>query len=77
MIASSPFSPWRALFFGCCSIRLPRDRAASAPYCCAVVLCLMKSDKPQTPSSGFGKLVLVKKVEREGTVTLLGCFRVQ
>ncbi|CAL9773264.1 unnamed protein product [Musa acuminata subsp. burmannicoides] len=32
MIASSPFSPCRALFLGYCSIRLPRDRVASAPY---------------------------------------------
>ncbi|URE21570.1 hypothetical protein MUK42_11439 [Musa troglodytarum] len=90
MIASSPFSPCRALFLGCCSIRLPRKRAASAPYwyhllpippaygliysyhvgfqfapaneiCCYARLYLMKSDKPQRPSSGFGKLVLVKK----------------
>ncbi|THU60971.1 hypothetical protein C4D60_Mb07t18360 [Musa balbisiana] len=90
MIASSPFSPCRALFLGCCSIRLPRDRAASAPYwyhllpvppvyvpiysshvgfrfapaneiCCYARLYLMKSDKPRRPSSGFGKLVLVKK----------------
>ncbi|CAL9126259.1 unnamed protein product, partial [Musa acuminata var. zebrina] len=105
MIASSPFSPCRALFLGCCSIRLPRDRAASAPYwyhllpvppvyvpiysshvgfrfapaneiCCYARLYLMKSDKPQRPSSGFGKLVLVKKacspfnlaVGGEGTV---------
>ncbi|CAL9211330.1 unnamed protein product [Musa hybrid cultivar] len=93
MIASSPFSPCRALFLGCCSIRLPLDRAASVPYwylllpvppvyvpiysshvgfrfapaneiaaqCCYARLYLMKSDKPRRPSSGFGKLVVVKK----------------
>ncbi|CAL9773238.1 unnamed protein product [Musa acuminata subsp. burmannicoides] len=41
--------------------RHQRFQERPAVQCCYARLYLMKSDKPRRPSSGFGKLVLVKK----------------